>query len=155
MKVIVWIVEETWRATVSAAAALAPSDAELTLLHVTDVEPAALARAAPHGLLGRHHRGDDDRSLDAVSEQEAEELLADAQALLGRKAVSIARRGRLRDEILAAAEGMDLLVLARDRGHAHRGPHSFGHAARFVVDHAPCAVLLVWPDLGWPDSQPT
>ncbi|NEB92870.1 universal stress protein, partial [Streptomyces bauhiniae] len=32
------------------------------------------------------------------------------------------------------------------------GPHSLGPAARFIVDHAPCPVLLVWPgqapDLG-------
>ncbi|MFD5466969.1 hypothetical protein ACFWIQ_29700 [Kitasatospora sp. NPDC127059] len=29
---------------------------------------------------------------------------------------------------------------------AHPGPHSLGPATRFVVDHAPCAVLLVWPE---------
>ncbi|HET9257509.1 MAG TPA: hypothetical protein VFO16_20230 [Pseudonocardiaceae bacterium] len=26
------------------------------------------------------------------------------------------------------------------------GPHSLGPTARYVLDHAPCAVLLVWPD---------
>ncbi|MGD0344824.1 MAG: universal stress protein, partial [Acidimicrobiales bacterium] len=26
------------------------------------------------------------------------------------------------------------------------GPHSLGPATRFIVDHAPCPVLLVWPD---------
>jgi hypothetical protein len=37
-------------------------------------------------------------------------------------------------------------VVARDGDHSRLGPKSLGHATRFVVDHAPCAVLLVWPD---------
>ena len=41
---------------------------------------------------------------------------------------------------------MDMLVLARDGDHARLGPHSLGPPARFVVDHAPCQVLLVWAD---------
>jgi hypothetical protein len=41
---------------------------------------------------------------------------------------------------------MDLLVLARDGDHSRLGPRSLGPAARFVVDHAPCRVLLVWAD---------
>ena len=48
---------------------------------------------------------------------------------------------------MAAADGMDVLVLARDGDHAHLGPRSLGPAARFVVDHAPCRVLLIWPDV--------
>ena len=48
--------------------------------------------------------------------------------------------------MVAAAEGMDILVLARDGDHSRLGPHSLGPAARFVVDHAPCRVLLVWAD---------
>ncbi len=48
-------------------------------------------------------------------------------------------------EVVRAAEGADLLICARD-GDQHRlGPHSLGHTTRFVVDHAPCPVLLVWP----------
>jgi hypothetical protein len=41
---------------------------------------------------------------------------------------------------------MDLLVLARDGDHTRLGPQSLGPPARFVVDHAPCRVLLVWAD---------
>ena len=37
----------------------------------------------------------------------------------------------------------DLLVLARD-GREQLGPPSLGKRTRFVVDHAACAVLLVW-----------
>ena len=49
-------------------------------------------------------------------------------------------------EVAAAAEGMDLLVLARDGDHSRLGPRSLGPAARFAVDHAPCRVLLMWAD---------
>ena len=48
--------------------------------------------------------------------------------------------------MIAAADGMDLLVLARDGDHSRLGPPSLGPAARFVVDHAPSRVLLVWAD---------
>jgi hypothetical protein len=36
-------------------------------------------------------------------------------------------------------------VIARDGDRRHAGPHSIGKHARFVLDHAPCRVLLVWP----------
>ncbi len=49
-------------------------------------------------------------------------------------------------EVVAASEGFDLLVLARDGDRARLGPKSLAPPTRFVVDHAPCAVLLVWPD---------
>ena len=39
---------------------------------------------------------------------------------------------------MQAAADADLLVIARDS--RHPSPHSIGHAARFVVDHAPCDV---------------
>jgi Na+/H+ antiporter NhaD/arsenite permease-like protein len=38
-----------------------------------------------------------------------------------------------------------LVVPARDGDRSRLGPHSLGPATRFVVDHAPCAVLLTWP----------
>ena len=44
--------------------------------------------------------------------------------------------------MIAACEGADLLVLARD-GEPHPGPKSLSPPTRFVVDHATCAVLLV------------
>jgi nucleotide-binding universal stress UspA family protein len=49
-------------------------------------------------------------------------------------------------EVVAESAGADLLILARDGDHTRLGPRSLGHATRFVVDHAPCRVLLVWPD---------
>ncbi|MYR60315.1 universal stress protein, partial [Streptomyces sp. SID625] len=56
------------------------------------------------------------------------------------------RAGRVEREVVAAAEDADLLVLARDGERARLGPHSLGPAVRFAVDHAPCPVLLVWPE---------
>ena len=44
--------------------------------------------------------------------------------------------------VVAAADA-DLLVVARD-GERRAGPKSLGPRTRFVVDHAPCRVLLVW-----------
>lgn len=145
MRVLIWIVENTWRATVAAAAAFLPADADITLLYVTASEAEAVARGARYGLLGRALRAPAE-SLQVISEQSARDLLAEAQQLLGRQAVRQARRGRVEREVVAAAEEMDLLVLARDRGRAYRGPRSLGSTARFVVEHSPCAVLLVWPD---------
>ncbi|MFJ1549852.1 universal stress protein [Streptomyces sp. NPDC088246] len=64
---------------------------------------------------------------------------------LGRPAVRLQAHGRAEEEVVRAAEGAGLLICARD-GDRHRpGPRSLGPATRFVVDHAPCPVLLVWP----------
>ena len=154
MRVLVWIVEETWQATVAAAAAFLPADADITLLYVrSDAE--TVARGARDALLGRSRRTSGE-ALDAISEQGARDLLADAQgardlladpqAALGRQAVLDARSGRIEYEVVAAAATADLIVLARDEDHPRHGPRSLGPTARYVVDHAPSAVLLVWPD---------
>jgi nucleotide-binding universal stress UspA family protein len=149
LRALVWIVEDTWAATVAEAAAFLPAGAEVTLLHVAGTEPESVARGARHGLLGRPRPPHEPphEPLRAISEEAARELLAEARARLGREAATEARRGRVEREVIAAAEGMDVLVLARDGDHERLGPHSLGPAARFVVDHAPCQVLLVWPDV--------
>src|SRR5690349_14845450 len=113
MRVLVWIVEETWRATVAEVAAFVPADADVTLLHVRASDAEIVARGARGALLGRSRRAAAD-SLDAISEQGARELLADAQAALGRQAALDARSGRIEREVVAAAGTADLLVLARD-----------------------------------------
>jgi nucleotide-binding universal stress UspA family protein len=147
MRALVWIIEDTWEATVADAAALLPGDADISLLHVASTEIETVARAARRGLLGRHPpQGAEPQPLPAISEQAANELLAEAQTRLRRPARLQARRGRVKHEVVAAAEGMDILVLARDGDREQLGPRSLGPAARFVVDHAPCRVLLIWPD---------
>src|SRR6185295_17071334 len=54
--------------------------------------------------------------------------------------------GRVEQEVVTACADADLLVLGRDGDHTRLGPRSLGHQTRFVLDHAPCRVLLVWPD---------
>ena len=148
MRALVWIVEDSWQATVAAAAAFLPAEAEVTLLHVVDVEAERVVHVARDALLGRGRapeRADAD-PLAAISEQAAKELLADAQAALGTAAECRSLRGRIEREVVAATDGMDVLILARDGDRKHLGPRSLGPAARFVVDHAACQVLLIWPD---------
>ena len=143
MRAVVWIAESTWEACVDEAAALVPAEAEVTLLHVAPSD-GELVAARRHGLLGRHHRPPPGPPLEGIADEAAQELLADAAARLGRPAETLARRGRVEQEVVAAAAGADLLVLARD-GERRPGPKSLGPRVRFVVDHAPCRVLLVWP----------
>ena len=146
MRALVWIIEDTWQATIDDARALLPSDAEITLLHVASTEPETVARGARGGLLGRHPPPPVAPELDTISEAAARELLDDALGRLGRAATVESRRGRVEREVVAAAEHVDLLVLARDGDRKRLGPRSLGPATRFVIDHAPCQVLLIWPD---------
>jgi nucleotide-binding universal stress UspA family protein len=143
MRAIVWIAESTWEACVDGARELLPADAEVTLLHVapTDVEHVAGRGAAQ--LLGRRPPPPPGPPLRAIAAEEAQALLESARSRLGRAAQLDSRRGRVKHEVVQACEGADLLVVARD-GEARVGPKSLGPNARFVVDHAPCQVLLVW-----------
>lgn len=148
MDVIVWVAEGTWTATVDAAREWAPPGATISLLHVTGDEVAAAAHAAFAGLLGRGYSQlrDPGSRVEAVSATAASELLDDAAARLGRPAARLERHGDVEREVVRAAEGADLLICARD-GDRHRlGPRSLAPPTRFVVDHAPCPVLLVWPE---------
>jgi nucleotide-binding universal stress UspA family protein len=147
MAVITWIVEGTWAACVDATRRIAPDDAEIVLLHVTGEDVSAAAHGAYAGLLGRGPRRDRDPGprLAELGAASATELLEAAARALGRPCSTVERRGRVEREVVAAAEGADLLVLARDGDDARLGPKSLGPASRFVVDHAPCPVLLVWP----------
>jgi nucleotide-binding universal stress UspA family protein len=149
MRALVWIVEDTWEATVAEAAAFLPADAEVTLLHVAPEDVEDLAEGTRHGLLGRRRHPPPPgphAPLREISDEAAEQLLAEARERFGRDARAERRRGRVEREVVAAAEGMDVLVLARDGDRTRLGPHSLGPPARFVVDHAPCRVLLVWAD---------
>ncbi|GGW11016.1 hypothetical protein GCM10018980_49220 [Streptomyces capoamus] len=147
MRVIVWLVEGTWPACVDAVRAHAPDDAEVVLLHVSGPDVPAVAHGAFAGLLGRGHReADPGDRLEALGGTSAASLLAAAAERLGRPCAREERSGRVEREVVAAAEGAGLLVLARDGDRSRLGPRSLGPAVRFAVDHAPCPVLLVWPE---------
>jgi nucleotide-binding universal stress UspA family protein len=145
MRALVWISEGTWEACVDQAAALAPGGADVTLLHVSPRDVEELASQGGPRLLGRRPPPPPGPPLRVVAEDEAQALLREARARLGRPARMLSRRGRVEREVVAACAGADLLILARD-GEARLGPKSFGKHTRFVVDHAPCPVLLVWPE---------
>ena len=145
MRALVWIVEDTWEATVDEAADLLPADAEVTLLHVAGSDAEAVAGGARNGLLGRRRPDPGTRSGRSPTRprRACSRTRAPASAATPRSspraAASSARSS-------PPPQDADLLVLARDGDHDRLGPHSLAPPARFVVDHAPCRVLLVWPD---------
>ena len=58
-RVVIWVTERTWQASVDAARQLAPAGSSVTLLHVTPEEPPDTAHAAYLGLFGRGRPGRD------------------------------------------------------------------------------------------------
>ncbi len=149
VRVVVWLVEGTWQGCLDAAVQFVPSDAGIALLHVTPSDVGEVTEAATAGLLGRAFRAHRPiRRFEEVADQEALEILQAAATRLGRENAELVHlRGRVEREVVeAVADGVDLLVVARDGDRSRLGPHSLGHATRFIVDHAPCPVLLVWPD---------
>ncbi|MEU5401772.1 universal stress protein [Streptomyces sp. NPDC005963] len=161
MAVVAWIVEGTWPACVDAVRRYEAGRAasEVVLLHVSGPQVPGVARGAYAGLLGRGQREPDPgERLADLAARSADRLLSQAAERLDRPCTRWERTGRVEREVVAAARGAELLVLARDGDRDRPGPHSLGPASRFVVDHAPCPVLLVWPgpvdtDLP-PDPEP-
>ncbi|MEV5875438.1 universal stress protein [Streptomyces sp. NPDC052101] len=147
MTVIAWIVEGTWPACVDAARTHTPEGTDIVLLHVTGPELPGAAHGAYASLLGRARPDrDPGTTVEHLAAAAGEQLLTAAAERLGRPCTRTERSGPVEREVVAAAEGADLLILARDGDHTRLGPRSLGHASRFIVDHAPCPVLLVWPE---------
>ncbi|MFJ4922557.1 universal stress protein [Streptomyces sp. NPDC088725] len=152
--VLVWITEAGWPACVDAARERA-ADADVVLLHISDDKVAAAAHDAYADLLGRGNRPDRDPadSLEALSGSSAADILEAAAHRLGRPCELLDRHGRVEDEVIRAAADADLLILARDGDTTVPGPHSLAAAGRYVVDHAECPVLLVWPRGEMPSGE--
>ena len=147
MAVVVWITENTWQAAVDAAQRYAESGSDVILVHVRADDVALAAHGAFAGLLGRG-RSDRDpgREVETLSVQAAQALLERARERLGHPAAVRELHGRVEREVVQAADGAELLICVRDGDRSRLGPHSLGTATRFVVDHAPCPLLLVWPE---------
>ena len=150
MTVLVWVVEDTFEACVDAVReAVAPTEA-VQLLHVTSTELPWAAEGAFAGLLGRgRSRREPGARVAAEAETAGRALLDAAAARLGPRpgpVSRIERTGRPEREVAGAARNVRLLVLARDGDRTRPGPASLGPQARFVVDHAPTAVMLVWQE---------
>ena len=138
---VVWVAEGTWPACIDAARAWVPEGDEVVLLHVAGGEVTA-AHGALAGLLGRGRRGPD---LDAADRGGRRRSAGPGRPAAGPLRADRAATGRVEREVVAAAEGASLLICARDGDRSRLGPRSLGPATRFVVDHVPCPVLLVWP----------
>ena len=139
---------ETMRNALSSV--LRPDNLAIGLIYVTNT--------GPHGDIERQRerflrppdlppaRREQMRQAEASS---AQEILAEgARALPG--AERIQRTGRPEREIVNAAAdwNADLILICPRTIYDDRptiGPKSVGHVARFVLDHAPCPVLLVRP----------
>ena len=141
MQVLVWVAAGTWPAVIAAAKAR-PVDDQLILIAVDDPSE-ALASGAVLGLLGRAQAPDDHLQLATA---EARALLQQAADVLGRACEQRVVHGVAERVIATAAGAVDLLILARDGDQSRLGPRSLGKQTRFIIDHAPCTVELLWPD---------
>ena len=144
MVVVVWITESTWEACIEQARSVIPNDAQVRLVHVSPSDVEDLVGEGAGGLLGRRPAPQPQHAIRTIAEHEAQALLERARASLSRPAALEARRGHPERELLRACADADLLLLARDR-EPRLGPKSLSHETRFIVDHSPCAVMLIWP----------
>ncbi|WGT47075.1 universal stress protein [Tessaracoccus lacteus] len=141
MRVLVWIAPATWPAAIEAAK-LRPEDDDLTLVAVDDSHQ--LPRPIG-GLLGRGSPPRDVASA-ALTADRAARLLKKAAAALGRDCTTAVLTGETERAVTRACDDADLLIMARDGDRSRLGPPSLGRAARFILDHAPCTVELIWPE---------
>ncbi len=149
------------------AAQRVDKDAEWLLLHVIDtgprrvldrLGPAHRPPPPPHGApppprsesRGPRPHGSHEDELNRAEESAGEAALKEAQEVaraLGLRVATRLERGDPNRVIVqfAQQQEVDLIAIrAREReGAPMEGPASVGHAARFVLDHAPCDVLLV------------
>jgi len=144
---VIWITEGTWQASVDAALRFVQPGAPITLLHVIPAELSDAAHGAYLGLFGRARPDrDPGPQVARLAAGSAAELLAAAADRLGRPAGRIERTGIPEREVVTAVASAALLIVSRDGDRSRLGPKSLGKATRFVVDHAPCPVLVVWPE---------
>ncbi len=150
-RIVAWLAEGTWEAvveTTAVACEAVKTPPEVRLLYVVDSQVSEAVHGAFGGLLGRGMRDrDPGTAVEAAAESAARDVLEAARRRLPVAAETVMRIGRVEREVVAACEGADVLVCCRDGDRSRLGPHSLGHHTRFVVDHAPCAVLLIWPDV--------
>lgn len=146
MTLVIWVNEPGWEAAIDVARAVAAPDTGIELVAVVPDDVREVATGAMSGLMGRRYRPSTALADDLAGE--TDELLGAAAERLNRPAQRVVRHGRVEREVVQAALDADLLVMARDGDRSRPGPHSLGRAGRFIVDHAACPVLLVWPEHG-------
>ena len=129
-------------------------EAECLLLHVIDTGPRHDWKDFLRGPL--HPRPHHDKlpheaaitaAEEAASRGAIEEAMEAAQQI-GLKATATVKEGQPEKVIVQVAretEAALIAIWAREggAGHPRMGPAAVGHTARFVIDHAPCDVLLL------------
>lgn len=154
MRITVWVTEGTWPDCVDAARDLIDdADADVTLIHVSEEpRPGPRPGHGPGSLFGRGPRKRHEEELHQLSEEAAQTMLDQARQRLGRDATVRLESGFPERVVTEAAGDADYLIVGRDGDRSRLGPNSLGKHTRFVIDHAPCRVLLIWPgdapDLG-------
>jgi nucleotide-binding universal stress UspA family protein len=126
---------------------------EYLAVHVIDTRGRVDLGLLRAGIPGAGPLGAEQRAaIEAAGRERAGAVLAATETIIrlhGRASGGVFRRvGEPGREIcsLAVAERADLIVLrAKRRQGPAVGPPSVGHTARFVLDHAPCPVLLLKP----------
>ena len=120
----------------------------LSILHVIDIGPRAeMGHLRERFFRSRAQRLPNEEEILQSEKSLARHILNAGLGYLAH-AETIEREGRPGHEIVnVAAEWQADVVLicarAQYGGEASIGPKSVGHVARFVLDHAPCPVLLV------------
>jgi nucleotide-binding universal stress UspA family protein len=126
------------------------ADLTIGLLYVTDIGPREDMERQRERFFRPHPppppRQEQMRQAESMAAQDV--LEEGVRHLSG--AAKLQRAGRPEREIVNCATewNADLIVICSrspSRGGPPLGPKSIGHVARFVLDHAPCPVLLVRP----------
>ncbi len=134
--------------TKALAALVSPNERTTSFLYVTDSGPHGEIERKREGLLRpRHPGGPLNERMQQAETAAAQDILQEGSRNLP-GAEMLHREGRPEHEIVQCASewNADLVVICPRSpgfGGPPLGPRSVGHVARFVLDHAPCPVLLV------------
>jgi nucleotide-binding universal stress UspA family protein len=129
---------------------LAPQSLTLAILYVIDTGPRRdIEHTRERFLRPPGPPGPRQNEMQQADQAAAEDILNEALRHLP-NAETFQRQGRPEREIVnvAAEWQADLLIICSRAEYGGRhaiGPKSVGHVARFVLDHAPCPVLLIRP----------
>jgi nucleotide-binding universal stress UspA family protein len=138
------------RVSQAVSALLGLKERMIAVLYVTDTGPREeMERHRERHLRPPHPPLPRREQMRRAEGMAAQEILEEgSRALAG--AEMLQRTGRVAQEIVQAtlewrADVVVICSRTETEGVPHLGPKSVGHVARFVLDHAPCPVLLVRP----------